>query len=204
MFTQNFLLVILTIIISLTVHEAAHALAAYKLGDSTAKNEGRLTLNPLKHLDPWGSILFLFTSFGWGKPVPVNPIYFKNPKRDQALVALAGPISNIIMAFIGGMLLTYIPEIQVFAYIFMQINIVLALFNLLPFPPLDGSKIIGVILSDNQFIKYQNFIHNYSAYVIIILFLDLYLLPKIINFSIIGSFISSLTAIIQALLLAGL
>lgn len=201
---QNFLLVIITIIISLTIHEAAHALAAYKLGDSTAKDKGRLTLNPLKHLDPWGSILFLFTSFGWGKPVPVNPIYFKNPKKDQALVALAGPVSNILLAFIGGLLLTYAPSIKVFAYIFMQINIVLALFNLLPFPPLDGSKIIGVLLSDNQFVKYQSFIHNYSAYIIIVLFIDLYLLPKVISFSIIGSLINSLTAIIQALLLAGL
>ncbi len=204
MFNQNFLLFLIAIIAALTVHEAAHALVAYKLGDSTAKDEGRLTLNPLKHLDPWGSLLFLLVQFGWGKPIPVNPINFKNPKRDQALVALAGPASNLLLALLGGIIFTYIPQAETFGLIFLQINIVLAIFNLIPLPPLDGSKILGIFLNDNQFIRYQNFIQNYSGYIILGVFVDLVILPEIINFSVIGLIVNTFTAVIQAFLLAGI
>ena len=202
MFTQNILYLAIILISTLTVHEAAHALAAYLLGDHTAKNQGRLSLNPLKHLDPWGTILFILTGFGWGKPVPVNPIYFKNPKRDQALTALAGPASNLIMAFIAGIFIPYYPQ-SVFLFMFYQINITLAVFNLLPIPPLDGSRIVGILLNDNQFQRYQEFIHQYSAYIIIGLYIDLFVLPEIINFSILRIVIQSVSAVISTIILIG-
>lgn len=202
MFTQNILYLAIILLSTLTIHEAAHALAAYLLGDETAKKNGRLSLNPLQHLDPWGTILFILVGFGWGKPVPVNPIYFKNPQRDQALTALAGPASNLLMAFIAGIFIPYFPQ-TIFLAMFYQINITLAVFNLLPFPPLDGSKIVGIFLNDNQFQRYQAFIHNYSAYIIIGLFVDLFVLPEIINFSFLHTIIQSISAIISAVILIG-
>jgi Zn-dependent protease len=203
MFTNNILFLAITLITSLTVHEAAHAFTAYKLGDPTAKNQGRLTLNPLKHLDPWGTLFFILVQFGWGKPVPVNPVNFKNPKRDQALTALAGPTSNIIMAFIAALFLVYAPQTSAFFGMFMQINIILAVFNLIPIPPLDGSQILGILLNDNQYIRYQQFISQYSAYLVIALFIDLTILPEIIGFSILGTIIQIIAGLIQSIILLG-
>ena len=156
---------IISVLVALSVHEWAHGFVAYKLGDPTAKMEGRLTLNPLAHLDPIGTVMFVMIGFGWGKPVPVDPRYFKKVKRDMALVAIAGPISNLILAFISfGLLIaigqtstvtaatgamfappTISPIVQMLRELFMdslQINLVLMAFNLLPVAPLDGSKII--------------------------------------------------------------
>src|SRR3990167_7168759 len=104
-----FIILLLSLILCITVHEFAHAYAASKLGDPTAKAMGRLTLNPLKHLDPVGTLLLIFAGFGWGKPVPYNPNYFKNPKRDSALVSLAGPASNFLFAIIFGLLHKLLP-----------------------------------------------------------------------------------------------
>lgn len=204
MFTQNFLLIIICLIICLTFHEAAHALAAHKLGDDTAKNQGRLTLNPFKHLSLWGSIMFILVQFGWGKPVPVNPAYFKNPRRDQAFVALAGPLSNLLLALISGLFLIYLPATIEFTYLFTQINIGLAIFNLIPIPPLDGSKIIALFMNDNQYGRYVVFCDNYSAYMMIFVLFDIWLLPDIIGISIIGTILNTVITLIQALLLAGL
>lgn len=204
MLTSNFLIIVITLIICLTVHEAAHAYTAYKLGDHTAKNQGRVSLNPLRHLSLWGSIMFILIQFGWGKPVPVNPSYFKNPKRDQALVALAGPASNLFMAFLSGLLSVYIPETRAFTFIFTQINLGLAIFNLIPIPPLDGSKIIGLLMTDEQFGRYMIFCHNYSAYLMILVLIDVMILPGVIGFSIIGTILTTVLTLIQALLLAGL
>lgn len=154
----------LVVLIALTVHEYAHGYAAYKLGDGTARAFGRLSLNPIKHLDPVGALCLLIFHFGWAKPVPINPRNFKNPKRDFAISALAGPLINIILAFISAFL--YLLAIRglsgvalgegftsrlaynliLFIGLFHSINLGLGIFNLIPIPPLDGSRILTAIL----------------------------------------------------------
>ncbi len=148
------------LIISITVHEFAHAKTAQKLGDPTAAMAGRVSLNPMRHLDPLGSLCMLFFGFGWGKPVPVAVLNFKNPKRGSALVALAGPMSNLLMACLWGFLLGalypllpyggYFHQLLVIA---VQLNCVLCVFNLLPITPLDGSRILALILPDRWYYK---------------------------------------------------
>ena len=141
----------------LPLHEFAHGWVAYKLGDPTAKNAGRLTLNPLVSLDRTGAIALILFGFGWAKPVPVDPRYFKNPKRGMAATALAGPVSNLLAALIGaflvmGMAFVEINGVTAFVfnvlYYYVVVNISLAVFNLVPIPPLDGSRILGMFLSD--------------------------------------------------------
>ena len=140
---------------ALCFHEFSHAYVAYLLGDDTAYQKGRMTLNPLAHLDPIGSLMILFVGFGWAKPVPINPINFKNKHTDIMKVAFAGPASNLILAFIGGMIIRCInifnlypsDEIAQSIFMFTYINIALAVFNLLPIAPLDGSQIFGSIIS---------------------------------------------------------
>jgi len=150
------LIVSLVILIaSVVIHEVAHGLAAYKLGDPTAKYEGRLTLNPIPHLDPLGSILtpgFLIIIgapffFGWAKPVPFNPYNLRHPRRDEAIIAFAGPLSNIILAIAAALIYrVLVPDpgtiIAAVLASFIFINLVLAVFNLIPIPPLDGSKLV--------------------------------------------------------------
>tara|TARA_Y100000748_G_scaffold200896_1_gene168304 strand:+ start:526 stop:1155 length:630 start_codon:yes stop_codon:yes gene_type:complete len=150
---QIIVLLIPALVFSLSFHEFAHAWMAYKLGDSTAARMGRLTLNPISHLDPVGSIALLLMGFGWAKPVPVDARYLKNPKEDMVKVAAAGPISNIILAIIAALALKFLfstglitNSIKTFFIIFMQINITLAVFNLLPVSPLDGSQILSPFL----------------------------------------------------------
>ncbi len=143
------------LIFSLCFHEFAHGYIAYILGDKTAQRHGRLTLNPLHHLDPIGSFMILFVGFGWAKPVPVNPSNFKNPKHDMMKVAFAGPASNLFLAFIAGLIMRIInflslntnENILISLYFFIFINISLAIFNLIPIAPLDGSQIFGNYIS---------------------------------------------------------
>ncbi len=170
------------VLLALTFHEFAHGFVAYKLGDQTAYFNGRLTLNPLKHLDPFGALCLVFFHFGWAKPVPIDLRNFKNPRRDFALSALAGPLTNIIFAFISAFFyllfyntykglaisgqvsfitnLTY--YLALFFSLFHQINLGLGVFNLLPIPPFDGSRILGVILPPKlyyAFLKYERNIY---------------------------------------------
>lgn len=152
---------VLVVFFALPIHEFAHGWVAYKLGDHTAKNQGRLDLNPLRHYDLVGTTLLLLTGFGWAKPVPINPFFFKDRKKGMALTALAGPVANIILALITMIilkLLYFFPSFILSSYgnIFAQIllgminiNIGLAVFNLIPIPPLDGSRIIGYFLPDH-------------------------------------------------------
>ena len=136
---------------ALVFHAYAHAWVAHKLGDDTAAYQGRLTLNPLAHLDPMGSIMILFVGFGWAKPVPVNPAFFRNPRKDMMMVAFAGPASNLLLAFVGGLMFRFLTvaggmdhgAFVSMLFIFIQINIMLAMFNMIPLPPLDGSQIFS-------------------------------------------------------------
>lgn len=144
--------VIVVLLIAFTVHEFAHAYVAYKFGDSTAKNQGRLTLNPKEHLDPVGTILLLIFGFGWARPVPVNRYNFNNPRLAGVLVSVAGPLSNLLIAIIGyisfflllssGITGDWTQYVFTFIDVLININILLFVFNLLPIPPLDGYRII--------------------------------------------------------------
>jgi Zn-dependent protease len=140
---------VITLMVAFTFHEFAHAYVAYKFGDNTAKNQGRLTLNPLKHLDPFGTLMILIAGFGWARPVPVNRFHFKRPRLAGILVSIAGPLSNLILAALGFIIEFAIsrsggqPEnFMSFLDLFIQLNVVLFIFNLLPFPPLDGYRVL--------------------------------------------------------------
>lgn len=165
--------VMIIVFLVMPLHECAHGWIAVKLGDNTAKYSGRLTLNPLPHIDPLGALAILLFGFGWARPVPVDPRNFKNPKSGMALTALAGPLSNLLAALVGGLVLKVIfmfsasipavlmSWILIFFINYMMINVGLAVFNLVPLPPLDGSKIIGAFIPDRilyRFAQYQNII----------------------------------------------
>lgn len=163
-------LYIVVILISLSVHELCHGYAAYRCGDATARNLGRLTLNPLAHLDPIGTLMMLLFGFGYAKAVPINTRNFNHYKRDLCLVSLAGPFSNLCLAFIGvfafllsGLLPYSLPAAywQTFCFYFFSANTSLAVFNLLPIPPLDGSRILSVVLPGKisyYYLKYERYI----------------------------------------------
>ena len=153
------LIILLPILIfSLCFHEFSHGYIAFKLGDHTAARNGRLTLNPIAHLDPIGSLMILFVGFGWAKPVPVNPVNFSNPRVDMMKVAFAGPASNLLLAFTGGLMMRLVNifgllQSEMFIqtlYFFIFINISLAVFNMIPVAPLDGSQIFGNMISKNN------------------------------------------------------
>lgn len=150
------------LLISLMAHELAHGFVAYKLGDPTAKRAGRLSFNPLKHLDPVGTAMFFITYlfgwfiFGWAKPVPVSPYYFKNRQKGMALVGLAGPVTNFVLAVVSIVVLNAVqvdPNGIIFDVLFtvFQVNMVLGIFNLIPVPPLDGSRVLGAFLPRNAY-----------------------------------------------------
>lgn len=169
----DYLIKALVLFTAVPVHECAHAWVAEKMGDDTGRKQGRITLNPFAHLTLWGSLMMILVGFGWGKPVSVDPRNFKNPKKGMVLTSLAGPASNFIMAFLSMIVykvlafLSYAKDSNtldmmatVFVYITL-INISLAVFNFLPIPPLDGSKIFNAILPEKWYftiMKYENFI----------------------------------------------
>ncbi|MDO8488130.1 MAG: site-2 protease family protein [bacterium] len=156
----TFIVVFGGIIIAIGIHEAAHCYMADFLGDPTPRSRGRLTLNPIAHLDPLGTLVLLVTGrFGWGKPSPYDPYNLANPKRDSALIALAGPASNILIAGLLSVILHLVPlSVYVSSALtsILAINVFLALFNLIPVPPLDGSKVVGVLMSAESAARYQS------------------------------------------------
>ncbi len=185
--------VIITLIIAFTVHEFAHAYVAYRFGDLTAKKQGRLTLNPIQHLDPIGTILLFIAGFGWARPVPVNRFFFKNPRLAGVLVSVAGPISNLLMACLGfiiwyGLVGTGLAEgmpeyVPNFFDTFIYLNMLLFVFNLLPFPPLDGYRIIEDLVPGHIRPKMTQF-EQYGSLIFLILVitpLDQYTIHPILN-----------------------
>lgn len=172
---MEFIFFLVLIFYSIIFHEISHGFVAYKLGDPTAKNSGRLSLNPLAHIDPIGTILLPFFTFfyfnfifGYAKPVPYNPLYFKNPRRDSIFVALAGPITNLLLMLLFLYLykLDFFPSLTKNFLSLAQLNFNLALFNLIPIPPLDGSKLFLLWMSLEEYI----FLETYG-FVFIFLFL---------------------------------
>ena len=164
------------VLIAVTVHEAAHAFMANYLGDPTARLMGRLSLNPLVHLDPMGTVVFVVTALlgfpiGWGKPVQFDPYNLNNPKRDAALISLAGPVSNLILASIMSLLFRVIP-FGLFTLV-IEINVALAVFNLIPIHPLDGGKILVALLPERAGRQYDLFLNRYGVFILLFLILPI-------------------------------
>jgi Zn-dependent protease len=173
------------LLFAITVHEYAHARTALALGDPTAKMAGRITFNPIGHLDPFGAICLFLFNFGWAKPVPVNPRYFRNPRTGNLWVSLAGPLANLGVALVMGILIRYflfpgdLYRTVVFTMLFM--NIGLGLFNLLPIPPLDGSHVLETLLPYSALVKYRQ-IERYTPIVLLgIFFADQFLHVRIFS-----------------------
>ena len=168
---ESILLRLAAVFLCLTIHETCHGLAAYALGDPTAKRAHRLSLNPLRHIDWIGFVMMIVAGFGWAKPVPVNPNYFKKPKQGMAITALAGPVSNFVLAlllllaarlvYLRALATGTLPE-TLFSFLVntASLSVGLGLFNLVPVPPLDGSKVVAVLLPDrayNWLMRYEQF-----------------------------------------------
>lgn len=197
MFDQDMIFRIPALLVALTIHEYAHARAAVSLGDPTPRFLGRLTLNPIPHLDPMGLIMFWLFKFGWAKPVPINPNNFRNWRQGMIITSLAGPLSNILVAFltvfifelsrIGG----YIPSSDVVKIVgnMYTMNLFFAIFNLLPFPPLDGSKVLTVFLPS----RYNHILDKLEQY-------GPFILLALVAFGVVGNLIQPLYQIIHTII----
>ena len=190
-------------LVALTVHEFAHGYVAYKLGDDTAKSYGRLTLNPIKHIDPFGALCMVLFHFGWAKPVPIDPRNFKNPRKGFALTAVAGPAINIIVGFFIAFFYLlclsnlketnslFLNNLQIntllFIKYFFSINVGLGIFNLIPVPPFDGSRILNVVLPEKLYFKVMRYERQMYWGVIAWLFLGQYVYYALLSVPFIAS-----------------
>lgn len=195
--TEKLLYVLISlfcVLLSLTLHEFGHGLAAYAMGDKTAKSSGRLSLNPIDHIDPIGAICLFLFGFGWAKPVPVNPYNFRRPKGGMVLTSLAGPLMNFIIAFIAMLIMTLIGDIRfssqgigfdlatvcyTICYYLMIMNLGLGIFNLIPIPPLDGSKVVGAVLRTDWYFEYMKY--EQFGFIILIILINLPFFDTILN-----------------------
>lgn len=186
-----FLVWVLAILVGLSIHEFSHALAGHALGDSTAEQAGRLTLNPIAHIDPIGFLMLLFIGFGWGKPVPYNPHNLKYPRWGPMLVGIAGPIANLVGVVIAGIALKFVTDfgnlppgnlLVPFLVFLVRINIVLMLFNLIPVPPLDGSRILLSILAAPKYARIRFLLETRGP----ILLIGLIILDSLFGLNIFG------------------
>lgn len=192
-----FFVVFISLILALSVHEFAHALIAYRLGDPTPKIQGRLTLNPLAHLDLFGTLLLVLVGFGWGKPVVFDPYNLKNPRRDTALISLAGPTSNLLFAILMAIIYrvafaSLLSDSIIFSVLFSitYFNLLLAFFNLIPIHPLDGGKIFAGLLPASEAQEADLFLRRYSLIILLLLIFPIFgglspiffVLRPIINF----------------------
>lgn len=189
----------LALILAVTVHEFSHAATADQLGDPTARLAGRLTLNPLAHLDPLGTLSLLLFHFGWGKPVPFDPFNLANPKRDGALISLAGPVANLILAIVLSVLahLFSASFLNLFLIPIIELNVILAIFNLIPIHPLDGGKILIALLPDDLADRWDQTLNQYGMILLI------FLVFPFGSGSLAGLIISPIINTILALLLPG-
>lgn len=202
MFLSFYYLVALVMV--LTFHECSHAWVAYRLGDPTAKREGRLTLNPLAHIDLIGTLMLFLVGIGWGKPVPVNPQNFEKPVRDEALTALAGPAANLILAFVAAIPYSYLSSgspLFLLGEAVLNLSVVLFLFNMLPIPPLDGSKFVAIFLPRRFQPGYERFLRKGLPYFIVLMVLDLYFFESLFGFSVVWTAVSQLTFYLKAAIL---
>lgn len=199
---SQLILTTMAALVALTIHEFAHGYVAYRLGDDTAKSMGRLSLNPIKHLDPFGVICMVLFHFGWAKPVPINPRNFKNPRRGFAITAMAGPATNLVVGFFTAFLyllclstfrqvgVVFFNNLQINALTFLQyffiINVGLGVFNLIPVPPFDGSRILNVILPKKWYFKVMRYERQIYWGVIAWLFLGQYVYTALISVPIIA------------------
>ncbi|MEI6691016.1 MAG: site-2 protease family protein [bacterium] len=167
----SFIILAASLVIAITIHEFAHALAADKLGDPTPRSLGRLTLNPLAHLDPLGTLAILFVGFGWGKPVPFDPFNLRDRRRDGAIISLAGPLSNLALALIISLLIKFTPLIAFSAILIplLMLNVSLAVFNLVPVYPLDGEKILLGLLPADLAANFAEIMQQYGTLILILL-----------------------------------
>lgn len=205
---MEFLMSIVALVLVITIHEFSHAWVANFLGDPTAKNEGRVSLNPLRHLDPLGTLMIFIIRIGWGKPVPVNPYNFKKPHRDEALTALAGPMANLVLAVVCAIPLKYfghlmMVEIHTFLVILLQVSVLLFAFNMLPFPPLDGSKFVQWFVPRAWQPAYSRYLRNGNVYFVIFLILDSFILSRYLGVSILGEFVGFISTIVISLVFLG-
>ncbi len=170
----TFLISAISIILAITIHEFSHAFVADRLGDPTPRAHGRLTLNPLKHLDPLGTLALFIFRFGWGKPIPIDPMNLKNPSRGEMLISLAGPASNLVTALIFSLAFRFLPIANIplliaFFYTTIAISITLAIFNLIPLYPLDGSKIFLGLLPEEKRESWEQALVQYSTPILLLL-----------------------------------
>lgn len=198
----------------IVLHEVSHGYVAYRLGDPTAKMRGRLSLNPLKHIDPFGTVLLPLLlslsglpAFGYAKPVPINPHYFRDYRKGMLLTGLAGPTTNLSLAIIASLILRLLLALGVdsrsmgadLVLLFAYLNLVLMFFNLIPVPPLDGSRVLPVFLSDSALMKY----HQFERYGVLIVFAALLILPRVLGVDILGAYLN-VTALPVLRLLTGI
>jgi len=191
---MNLIYLAISLAVCISVHEAAHAWTAYKLGDPTAKLEGRVSLNPLRHLDPLGTIMIFIAHFGWGKPVPFNYFNLKHPRRDSALIAMAGPASNLLTAFLISIIFRYVSALPIVIFDILRsifsLSIVLFLFNLLPIAPLDGSRLIGLVIPHSKEMWYREFLSK-GPLILIVLMVSDRLISRYIGFSFLGTYLNA-------------
>lgn len=165
------------LLIAITIHEFSHALTADRLGDPTPRSQGRLTLNPLKHLDPLGTVSLLLVGFGWGKPVQFDPYNLEKPRRDAAIISLAGPVSNLLFALVLSLILRFLLVNQPYSLLvlpIMQINVMLAIFNLVPIGPLDGQKILLGLLPRDLAYEFQSIMNRWGTLLLLLLVLPVF------------------------------
>ena len=199
---QDFIYLLPAIVISLTVHEFSHAYVAHRLGDPTPKEDGRLSLNPLHHIDPMGFIVMLFVRFGWAKPVRINPLYFQNPRKGMLYTAIAGPISNLCLAVLSSLVLFLgiqwkAPFVIVRLFIYMVLlNVGLAVFNLIPVYPFDGSRVVSYFSP-----RYASFMAS-NADTVQLIFMAVLILPRFLPIpDLVGTMIGNVQSGLMQLLM---
>jgi Zn-dependent protease len=206
----DFLSAIIAIILCVTFHEFCHAWMANRLGDPTARVFGRLSMNPLRHFDIVGTLSLIFFGIGWGKPVPYNAENLRSPKRDSALIALAGPLSNLLTALVFALPLKYLSDTSFqslplynLVYFIFHFSVVLFALNVLPFPPFDGSKIIGLLVPRRFHHAYEIYLKEGVKYVVIFILFDVFVLENSFHFSVLGSVLGKMVFWIKAIIYAG-